>query len=88
MKINWHSDTQLSSDELDKRIQFEFDFRQKMTRFLMRFPILDRCQDFECYVFDYFVESQKIELSKDTAEPFFSNLKSRWHLFETGEKSA
>ena len=87
MKIIWHSDTKLSSDEIDKCIQHEFDFRQKMTRFLMRDPVLDICQDFECYIFDYFVETKRIELSKETAEPFFTNLKRKWHLFETGKSA-
>ncbi|WP_299364526.1 hypothetical protein [Winogradskyella sp.] len=81
MKINWHSEAQLSSDELDKCIQIEFDFRQKMTRFLMNNPGFDCCEDFGCYIFDYFVDAEKIELSKDTAEPFYSNLKNIWHLF-------
>ncbi len=81
MKINWHSDRQLSSDELDSRIQIEFNFRQKMTRFLMSHPILDSCEDFECYVFDYFVDDDNIVISKETQEPFYSNLKGLWHLF-------
>ncbi|WP_422107690.1 hypothetical protein [Winogradskyella sp.] len=81
MKINWHSDTKLSSNELDNRIQFEFDFRQKMTRFLVRNSIFDGCEDFACYVFDYFVDDKTIVISADTPEPFYSNLKNKWHLF-------
>jgi len=81
VKINWHSETQLSSNELDGRIKIEFNFRQKMTRFLMRHSSLDCCEDFSCYVFDYFVDNKNIAISKDTPEPYYSNLKRLWHLF-------
>ncbi len=82
MKVIWHSDAQVSNSDFSHKLEIEYDFRKRMTRFLMQNPSFDCCEYYECFVFDYFVQEEKILVSQKTPEPYYSKLNSTWHLFD------
>tara|TARA_Y100000815_G_scaffold69787_1_gene58716 strand:- start:524 stop:781 length:258 start_codon:yes stop_codon:yes gene_type:complete len=81
VKIHWHSNTDLIDSALENKIQLEFNFRQKIIRFFIENNIKECCTDYSCYVFDYYVDSEKIEISKETPEPYYSKLVKIWKQF-------
>ncbi|KJD32101.1 hypothetical protein PK35_11730 [Tamlana nanhaiensis] len=87
MKINWQSQTKLDEVYVQTKLDMEYAFRKKVSKFLIQNQIEECCDDYKCLVFNFFVDQGYFEISPETPEPIYSNFLSFWKKLSLNEAS-
>lgn len=75
MKINWIFSDPAAKKETKALIDKEFELRTSLYKILLKDSFLSNCDDFDRFVFNYHIETNKLVVSSKTPEPYHSKLK-------------
>lgn len=77
MKFNWQFPGKEVSDELKKAcIEFEYELRPKITKFLLKRLDTECCEDLTCFHFDVDISSEWIWIGKETPMEYTKKIKA------------
>jgi len=76
MKFNWKFPAQEITDEFKKAcIEFEYQLRPKITKFLLERIDTESCRDLTCFHFDVDINSQWVWIGTDTPQDFVEKIR-------------
>ncbi|MCB4808905.1 hypothetical protein LG651_11640 [Tamlana sp. 62-3] len=85
MKINWLPNVSFNENDLRNKLEIEYEFRKKMTKFLIENQIEACCADYNCLVFNFYVSKSYFEISPETPEPLYSSVLFYWKNISLNE---
>lgn len=75
MTFNWQSSIPLTAEQINEFTHIEYQFRKDIIKFLISSQLKTCCDDFSCYVFDFYPGTNNVEVSKEIPEPDYTFLK-------------